>query len=96
MIAKRCGGSARAILWAEKVTHWHEEAFPNVELARRMDLHNNAVGRALLEDHPQRSQGESIAMLQGMAKESVKLSEGTDWTTLKNRLVHIIEADHER
>src|SRR5690606_39389481 len=51
MIAEACSPDGvreeRAIAWAEKITRWHEDAFPNPDLARNMDLHNNAIGREI-------------------------------------------------
>lgn len=35
----------KVIRWTKTITDWHEDFSPNVELARAMDLHNNAVGR---------------------------------------------------
>ncbi len=35
----------KALIWAEKITQMHEDLFPNEPLQRKMDLHNNKVGR---------------------------------------------------
>lgn len=35
----------KALVWAEKITNLHEDLFPNEPLQRKMDLHNNKVGR---------------------------------------------------
>lgn len=95
MIAQGClrgtSGEQRATAWAEKVTHWHEEAFPNAELARNMDLHNNAVGRRLFGKHRERELEEVIEILKEMALESVKVDGNTDLSELKYQLVHIMD-----
>ena len=98
MIAEACarGNSRReaAIAWAEGITLWHEDSFPNREPARSMDLHNNAVGRQLFREHGHLGQGEIYSLLLGMAENSVKIDLETDLGPLKNQLVYI--KDHER
>ncbi len=42
----------KAVLWAKKVTDWHEEFSPNEPLAKAMDLHNNQMGRDLIKRRP--------------------------------------------
>jgi len=94
MIARACrrySGEQRALSWAGKITHWHEDSFPNGKLARAMDLHNNAVGRDLLGEHRDRQLEEVIEILKGMALESVKVDVHANLGTLKYQLVHIME-----
>lgn len=76
--------------WAKKVTDWHEAAFPNKELAKKMDLHNNAVGRNIFEQNRDKSEEEIISLLQKMTEESIKIDRETDLSKLKNQLVHIL------
>ena len=94
LIGKACAPwssrEERAIAWAERITLWHEESFPNKEPARRMDLHNNAVGRAILQEQRDQSQEEVIRLLMEMTERSVLIDRDTDLTELKNQLVHII------
>jgi len=40
----------KSIAWAEKVTSLHEEFFPNPPLQKKMDLHNNKIGKQLFEE----------------------------------------------
>ena len=35
----------KALIWTEKITQMHEDLFPNEPLQRKMDLHNNEIGR---------------------------------------------------
>lgn len=35
----------KSFIWTEKITNLHEDLFPNEPLQRKMDLHNNKVGR---------------------------------------------------
>lgn len=95
LIAKRClkWSKKESIVseWAKKVTDWHEEAFPNIALAKAMDLHNNAVGRFIFEGNIEKSEEEIIYLLQKMALTSVKIEENTDLSSLKDQLVHILD-----
>lgn len=58
-IAKECSKYSKDIVkvlaWTKLITDWHEEFSPNQEMAKLMDLHNNAVGRKSyleLKDNP--------------------------------------------
>lgn len=95
MIAKRCflwsKNEVVVLGWSKKVTDWHEDAFPNDELARKMDLHNNEVGRFLFRKNPASSEQEAIEILKKMTLSSTKIDLKTDLSKLKNQLVHILE-----
>ncbi|MEZ4809978.1 MAG: hypothetical protein R2819_06425 [Allomuricauda sp.] len=95
LIAKRCyvwqKNPQKAVSWAKKITDWHENAFPNRELARKMDLHNNAVGRIIFEDNIGKTENEIVEMLNKMARHSIKIDAHSNMTELKNQLVHIID-----
>src|SRR5690606_22157464 len=94
MIVRACrrySGEQRALSWAGKITHWHEDSFPNGKLARAMDLHNNAVGRDLLGEHRDRQLEGVVEILKGMALESVKVDVHANLGTLKYQFEHIME-----
>ncbi|RNL81900.1 hypothetical protein ED312_18185 [Sinomicrobium pectinilyticum] len=42
----------KSLAWAKTITDWHEKFAPNEELAKVMDLHNNAIGRHIFETWP--------------------------------------------
>ncbi|MGS2741321.1 DUF6973 domain-containing protein [Sinomicrobium sp. M5D2P17] len=46
------GSREKSLDWAKTITDWHEEFAPNKELAKVMDLHNNAIGREIFETWP--------------------------------------------
>lgn len=95
LIAKRCLDWNRneevVLQWAKKVTDWHEEAFPNTELAQLMDLHNNEVGRFIFREHLKKSESEMIEHFERMASSSIKIDENSKFSEHKNQLVHIID-----
>ncbi len=39
------------LLWSRKITDLHEKLSPNGKLEKKMDLHNNRIGRMLFEDN---------------------------------------------
>ncbi|MBO0331024.1 DUF6973 domain-containing protein [[Muricauda] lutisoli] len=94
LIAKRCFNWQRneqaVLVWAKKVTDWHEDSFPNKQLPKAMDLHNNEVGRFIFEKHPDKSEQEIIVLLKEMASESIKIDENTRLSEYKNRMIHIL------
>ncbi|SDQ16576.1 DUF6973 domain-containing protein [Flagellimonas zhangzhouensis] len=95
LIAKRCfkwQKSEEVVLsWAKNVTDWHEDSFPNKQLPKEMDLHNNEVGRFIFEQHTEKSEQEIVGLLKLMALESTKIDESSVLSEYKNRMVHILE-----
>lgn len=96
LIAKRCfkwrKNEAVVLNWAEKITDWHENAFPNKPLAKKMDLHNNAVGRTIFKTHFEQTEANVIEMLRKMALDSIPVHSSSDFADFENQLVHITEA----
>lgn len=48
LIAKKASffsADERVLKWTKEITDWHEEFSPNSDMAKLMDLHNNAIGR---------------------------------------------------
>ncbi|MBO0320861.1 hypothetical protein J0X14_01020 [Muricauda sp. CAU 1633] len=95
LIAKRCfqwqKNEEVVLAWAKKVTDWHEDSFPNKQLPKAMDLHNNEVGRFIFEQNTKKSEQEIIELLKKMALESIKIDEKSMLSEHKNRMVHILE-----
>lgn len=95
LIAKRCFKWQRneevALAWAKKVTDWHEDSFPNKALPKKMDLHNNEVGRSIFRQYPEKSENEIVELLKKMTLESIKIDGNTTLSEFKNRMVHILE-----
>ena len=95
LIAKRCSKwtkeDASAIKWAQQITDWHENAFPNNQLARKMDFHNNEVGRMIFKEHSSKSVDEVVQIIQQMTRTSAHINETSDLSQYKNQLVHITQ-----
>ena len=95
LIAKKCfswrPNQKRVMLWTEKITDWHEAAFPNSSLARAMDLHNNAVGRQLFLGHRSESVEHVIDKLKNLTLKSVQIHSESDIIVQPLQLVHIID-----
>ena len=95
LIAKRCFNWRRneqtVLAWAKKVTDWHEDSFPNKQLPKAMDLHNNEVGRFIFLQNAEKSEREIVELLKKMALDSIKIDENSILSEHKNRMVHILE-----
>lgn len=94
-IAKKCGilskNKTTVLLWTEKITDWHENAFPNRELSKKMDLHNNAIGRTIYLKHPEETVHHVIGILKKMAAVSIKITTHATLAHHQNKLVHITD-----
>ena len=94
LIAKRCFNWQRneeaVLVWAKKVTDWHEDSFPNKQLAKAMDLHNNEVGRFIFVKNTEKTEQEIVELLRKMTLESIKIDEKSTLLEHKNRMVHIL------
>ncbi len=82
----------KVLLWAEKVTDWHEDFSKNSPLAMKMDLHNNRVGRSLFENQPNMMDEDVIGVLKLKAEASVKVIEIQEIELMdKSCFVHLKE-----
>ncbi|WP_350289392.1 hypothetical protein [uncultured Croceitalea sp.] len=95
LIAKKCTKWSRRtetlVKWAKNITDWHENAFRNRELARKMDLHNNKVGRAVFIEYKVGPVEEVIALLLEMTKNSIRITEQSVFEKHQSTLVHLTE-----
>ena len=80
---------ARATAWAKRFTDWHEEFAPNAPLAKAMDLHNNAIGRALITQFPREEEPVYVEQLLKKVTLSRKLTHIDDLSHFEQDLVHI-------
>lgn len=79
----------RALAWAKMITDWHEDFSPNMPLARAMDLHNNRVGRSLIDSFPKESEDFYVGQLLTMFPLSRKRTKESQLEGDKGILVHI-------
>ena len=95
LIAKRCfrwrKNMDAVLIWTKKITDWHENAFPNRELAKKMDLHNNEVGLFIFKEHLSKLESQVVDVLREMNSKAIKIGTQTDLTLAKNQLVYIID-----
>lgn len=93
LIAKRCfalrENEKKVLRWTKKITDWHEEAFRNRDLAKKMDLHNNDVGRFLFQKYVSKMKKEVLETLQQMTSNAVQVDDKSDLSKYKNTLVYI-------
>ncbi|WP_010518833.1 DUF6973 domain-containing protein [Croceivirga radicis] len=93
LIAKYCSKRSKnndtVLAYTKSITDWHESAFPNRELAKMMDLHNNAVGRHLFKIHGAIAVSDFVDILLQETKKSAYITQIDGFTNFKNQLVHI-------
>lgn len=92
MICKYClpvsGTPEKAIVWSKEITDLHERLSPNEELAKKMDLHNNRIGRELFINFFGK-QEEVISTLQQMSRQALQVKTVAEIEAEKNKLVFI-------
>ena len=92
MICKYClpvtGIPEKAILWSKEITDLHERLSPNEGLAKKMDLHNNRIGRELFINFSGKEE-EVISVLQQMARKAIRVKTVAEIEAEKNKLVFI-------
>ena len=95
LIAKKCTkwskNKEKVQEWTKNITDWHEEAFINRDLARLMDLHNNAIGKQVFAENSTAKVEDVIALLLQKSAQSVKISNKEALTGVENSLVHLTE-----
>ncbi len=97
LIARRClkhPEQTRQVLeWTKNVTDLHEELFPNSDLARSMDLHNNRVGRRLFVKYTTYGEEAVQQMLQKRTAESIQIQSEEELKRIpQDSLVHMINS----
>lgn len=99
LIAKNCfkvsGSVEKAIRWSKRITDLHEDLSPNPELARKMDLHNNAVGRRIFKDTYD-SRIDIIGVLKIRMEEAQMVRKHIDLEKAGHKLVYMEDLHHER
>jgi hypothetical protein len=79
LIARKCSrwtsNIDELLSWAERVTDWHEDTFPNPVSARIMDLHNNRIGRDIFRHNPGLELQEYIDLLLSMKGQAIHLTQ---------------------
>ncbi|MCM8569575.1 hypothetical protein NE848_09300 [Gramella jeungdoensis] len=90
LICQKCSEVSKsensAATWSEKVTNLHELLSPNREIARKMDLHNNFIGRNVYLQNPD---VDIILKLDQMIQEAIKIKSAENITNAGNKLVFL-------
>ena len=93
LIAQKCAkwssNTNKLVNWAKNITDWHENAFRNRKIARKMDLHNNHVGRAIFIKHKKSPMEEVISLFLELAKNSKQITEQSLLKQYQFSLVHL-------
>ncbi|MCY2686615.1 DUF6973 domain-containing protein [Salinimicrobium sp. TH3] len=93
LICKSClpaaGSPENTLSWSKKITDLHERLSPNESLAKKMDLHNNRIGRELFMDLVEKEKEEVIYILQKKTGEAIKIESVEEIEKEKNNLVFL-------
>ncbi len=96
LIAKECSeftiDQERILLWTQKITDMHEKILPGNELSNTMDLHNNAVGRAVFRKENIRDREIGVRLFLDKVQTSLLVSTLEEiYRAPDTRLVHLID-----
>ncbi len=95
LIAKKCTNKSkntdRVLFWTKSITDWHEIAFANRDLAKRMDFHNNTIGRNVFLENPLQPLEKVIAHFLELTVQSIKINSDSDLTQYRLSLVHLTD-----
>lgn len=70
---KASGTLEQAVGWSKKITDLHEKLSPNKDLSRKMDLHNNEIGRQLFEKYHSAENIDILQILEEMMQQAIKV-----------------------
>ena len=93
LIARYClkwrRGTARALLWTEKFTAWHESFSKSDPLATAMDLHNNKIGRKYFSEVMGWLEAEVISFISEKADAAQRVTSASEIDKYPDELVFI-------
>lgn len=81
--------TASVLNWTKKITDWHEEFSPNKEMAKLMDLHNNAIGRKRFTELKEDSLNTYVELLKKELSKAVLIKNKAEFENYKNQLVYL-------
>ncbi len=89
---KRSEQTSQVLEWTKRVTDLHEDLFPNSDLARSMDLHNNRVGRMIFVEYAQWQEEAVQELLQEKTRKSIHVQSEEELKSIpEDCLVHMIQ-----
>ncbi|MBT8282211.1 MAG: hypothetical protein KJO86_00610 [Muriicola sp.] len=89
---KRVKDADKVFLWTEKITAMHEKILPANAISNAMDLHNNAVGRALFKSNTSSEMKSGVNLILNLTKRSIKVNTLEEIIqTPATQLVHLLD-----
>ena len=70
-------------------TDWHEDFFPNEELVKIMDLHNNCIGRELFLKTPKNTHKQWISLMKEQLHYAVQIVSAEEVANFPRQLVYL-------
>lgn len=84
----------KSVDFTEKIVNYYEKVTQNEILDRKMDFHNNAIGRNLFLIKNEENESQMIDFIQNMADFAQKVTKIEDFQYYKNDLVYLTENNH--
>lgn len=81
----------RAIIFTERLVNYYEKVTRNEVMDRKMDDHNNAIGRNIFLSYLDENEEKMIDFIQNEAKNAQKVSQIESFDDLANTLVYLKE-----
>jgi hypothetical protein len=93
LIAHNCSkwssSQSKTLQWTKTITDWHENAFPNRELPRAMDFHNNEIGRNIYITNSSQPLEIAILLLLNRTQNAIQIRNIKDVSKVTDLLVYI-------
>lgn len=91
---KRVKDVDEVLLWTEKITAMHEKILPGNTVSNAMDLHNNAVGRALFKSNFGSDIQSGVSLFLNLTERSVKVNSLEEINQMPaSQLVHLLDPE---
>ena len=99
LICKYCteiaGSRERAVIWSKEITDLHERLSPNEPIAKKMDLHNNRIGREIFLQFSG-TEEEAISILLEKTESAVQVNTLEEIEEEKENLVYLEKLRHRQ
>ncbi len=93
LIAHKCAKwsnqQLKVLQWTKAITDWHENAFVNRELPRKMDFHNNDIGRMVYSQNNTNNVGSVIQLLRNKAQNALQIKSPDSISLASDNLVYL-------
>ncbi|MBT8256086.1 MAG: hypothetical protein KJO23_06055 [Bacteroidia bacterium] len=90
-VQKRTKNTEKSVNWAKKITFLYEKVTKNEKMDQKMDLHNNALGRAWFLSNIDENEAKLVDFIQKKLENARKIEENDTLTNYNECLIYISE-----